>query len=252
MRVAAVQLDIAWEDPAANFERLAPWLDTAQAAGARLVLLPEMFACGFSMRTERIAEPPGGPTESFLTATAAERRLWIGGSFPELAPGAGKPFNTFLIAGPGGERVRYRKVHPFTYAGEHRAFAAGSELVTAEIEGLRIAPLVCYDLRFADEFWGLADQVDAYLVVANWPEPRRHHWNTLLAARAIENQAYVVGVNRVGDDPKLRYTGDSRILDPLGRVLASAADQETLLLADLDPEVVRRTRESLPFLPDRR
>ena len=252
MRVAAIQRSIVWEEPTTNFESLRPWLDTAQAAGARLVVLPEMFACGFSMATERIAEPSGGPTERFLTENAAERGIWIGGSFPELVDGADKPFNTFVVAGPEGETFRYRKLHPFSYAGEDRAFAAGEDLVTATIEGVRFGLFVCYDLRFANVFWDLAEEVDAYLVIANWPEPRRHHWTGLLAARAIENQAYVVGVNRVGDDATLHYTGDSRILDPSGHVLASARDQETLLLADLDPEVVRSTRERLPFIPDRR
>ena len=120
------------------------------------------------------------------------------------------------------------------------------------IAGFRFGLFICYDLRFADEFWALAPEVDAYLVVANWPETRRQHWKSLLAARAIENQAYVVGVNRVGEGGSLRYTGDSAILDPMGEVLAGAAGQETMLLADLDAAEVARVRATLPFLKDRR
>ncbi len=252
MRIAALQSDIAWEDPPANFARLDNWIATAAAGGARLLALPEMFACGFSMNTSAIAEPPEGPTYRFMAAQATEHGLWIAGSFPELEPGHDKPSNTLLVVGPEGQDHRYRKIHPFSFAGEDRHFRAGDRFVQVEIEGLRITLFVCYDLRFADEFWVTAEATDAYLVVANWPQPRRHHWITLLQARAIENQAYVIGVNRVGEDQNLSYTGDSHIVDPMGQVLASASGQETLLFADVDPKVVAETRRKLPFFPDRR
>lgn len=252
MRVAALQTDIAWEDPAANFRRLEPKIAAARAAGAELAVLPEMFACGFTMRAERVAEAPDGPTVSFLREGAARHGLWLAGSLPERSPGAERPANVLVVAGPAGEMHRYAKLHPFTYAGEHEAYRAGTERVVIELGGLRCGLFVCYDLRFADEFWALAPRVDAYLVVANWPEARRHHWRSLLAARAIENQAYVVGVNRVGEGGALRYAGDSAILDPMGEVLASAAGQETMLLADLDAATVAGVRTALPFLNDRR
>jgi predicted amidohydrolase len=252
MRIAALQSDIAWEDPQVNFERLRPWIRTAATAGARLLALPEMYACGFSMATDRIAEQADGPSITFLREQAAEHGLWIAGSVPERVSSHALPFNTLVLAGPEGEIHRYRKIHPFSYAGEHEHYTAGEEHVTVEVEGLSITLFVCYDLRFADEFWATARQTDLYLVVANWPETRRHHWMSLLTARAIENQAYVVGVNRVGTGGSLRYTGDSRILDPMGAVLAAGSEQETLLLADVDPAVVTKTRETFPFLRDRR
>jgi predicted amidohydrolase len=252
MRVAAIQSDIAWEDPGANFERLRPWLAAAAAAGARLVALPEMFACGFSMETERVREAPGGPSARFLQEQARAHGLWVCGSIPELPPGAPRPWNTLLLAGPGGELHRYRKLHPFTFAREHEHYQAGSEFVTVDVEGVRFSLFVCYDLRFADEFWCRAGATDAYIVVANWPDRRRHHWTTLLAARAIENQAYVVGVNRVGRGGGLEYSGDSRIIDPWGEVLAAAAGGETMILADVDAAVVRDAREKFPVLADRR
>ncbi|MCP4658358.1 MAG: carbon-nitrogen family hydrolase [bacterium] len=252
MRIAALQSDIIWEDPPANFERLEPWIRAAAASGARLVALPEMYACGFSMAAERIGEPVEGPSTRFLCEQARRHGLWLAGSVPERPDGCDRPFNTLVVAGPGGETHRYRKIHPFTYADEHRHYRAGEEFVTVVIEGLRFTLFVCYDLRFADEFWATAPATDVYLVVANWPEPRRHHWRTLLEARAIENLAYVVGVNRVGVGGGLRYRGDSRIVDPRGEILASAAEQETLLLAELDPNVVQATREAFPFLDDRR
>lgn len=252
MRVAALQSDLVWEDPQANFERLRPWIAAAAAAGARLLALPEMFSVGFSMATERIAEPVGGVSTRFLVDEAERHGLWLAGSLPELPGGAERPYNTLVVAGPEGDVHRYRKIHPFSYAGEHEHYRAGDAFTHVDIEGLRFTLFVCYDLRFADEFWSTAADTDAYLLVANWPETRRHHWRALLQARAIENQAYVVGVNRVGEGGGLRYTGDSRIVDPMGEVLAAAAGKETLLIADLDAEVVRETREKLPFMRDRR
>lgn len=252
MRIAALQSDIVWEDPTANFERLKPWVTAAAAGGAKLIALPEMFACGFSMNTTAIAEAPDGPTARFLVEQASSHGVWMAGSFPELEPGQEKPSNTLLLAGPGGQQQRYRKIHPFSYAKEHEHYRAGDQFVQVEIEGLRWTLFICYDLRFADEFWATAKDTDAYLVVANWPEPRRRHWMRLLEARAIENQAYVVGVNRVGQGGRLTYTGDSHVFDPMGNVLASASCQETLLLADLSRETVERTRSTFPFLADRR
>ncbi|MCY0993762.1 MULTISPECIES: carbon-nitrogen family hydrolase [unclassified Nannocystis] len=252
MKIAAIQSDIAWEDPEANFTRLRPWVAAAAAAGAKLVVLPEMFACGFSMTTAKIAEPPGGPSTRFLEHQARQHDLWICGSVPEVPLGEAKPYNTLVLASPHGQVVRYRKIHPFSFAKEHEHYGAGSDHITVDVEGLRCTLFVCYDLRFADEFWGRAEQTDAYVVVANWPERRRHHWTTLLQARAIENQAYVVGVNRVGHGNGLDYSGDSRIVDPWGEVLAAAAGGETMVLADVRPEVVRDARERFPVLKDRR
>ncbi|HYH49741.1 MAG TPA: nitrilase-related carbon-nitrogen hydrolase, partial [Acidimicrobiia bacterium] len=154
--------------------------------------------------------------------------------------------------GPGGELHHYDKIHPFTYSGEHEHYAAGTRRITVDVEGIRVTPFVCYDLRFADEFWTEAQRTDCYVVVANWPAARRAHWQALLVARAIENQAYVVGVNRVGEGGGLAYAGDSRIIDPLGEVLAGGAGGETILLADVEPDVVTATRKRFPFLADRR
>ena len=253
MRVAAIQSDIAWEDPEANFERLRPWVAAAAAAGARLVVLPEMFACGFSMATERVREPPDGPSARFLADQANQHGLWICGSIPEAPEGAARPQNTLVLASPGGQvQHRYRKIHPFSFAREHEHYDAGDRHVTVDVEGLRCTLFVCYDLRFADEFWGRAPTTDAYIVVANWPERRRRHWTTLLQARAIENQAYVVGVNRVGHGSGVDYSGDSRIIDPWGEILAAAAGGETMLLADLKPAAVQDARDKFPVLKDRR
>ena len=252
MKVAGLQFDMAWEDPEANFPRLETWIRHAAELGARLVVLPEMFACGFSMNTAALAEPQDGPSTRFLVDEARRHKVWIAGSLPELTPGHDKPTNTLVLAAPDGTLHRYQKIHPFSYAREHEHYQAGSRFLTVDIEGLRVTFFICYDLRFADEFWATAETTDAYVVVANWPETRREHWQTLLAARAIENQAWVIGVNRVGRGGSLVYTGDSRILDPLGNVVAGAAGQEALLLAEVRKEDVDETRRRLPFLQDRR
>ncbi|MCR9163059.1 MAG: carbon-nitrogen family hydrolase [Nannocystaceae bacterium] len=251
MRVAGIQSDIVWEDPAANFERLRSWVAAAKAAGASLVVLPEMYACGFSMDAEAIAEPPEGPSTAFLRQMAAEHDVWIAGSVPQRQAGA-RPKNTLIVSAPDGTLTRYAKIHPFTFAGEHEHYDAGSAFVSVTIEGVRITWFICYDLRFADEFWATAHDTDCYVVVANWPKKRREHWTTLLRARAIENQAYVVGINRVGVGGALEYSGDSRIFDPWGEAVAAAAMKETMLLADVDPQVVAEARTKFPVLEDRR
>jgi len=252
VRIAAIQSEIVWEDPEENFKKLRPWIAVGAAAGARLIALPEMFACGFSMATERISEAPGGATTEFLQEQARVHGLWICGSLPELPRGAARPYNTMVIAGPQGELHRYQKIHPFTFAGEHLHYAAGEQHLTLTIEGARLSFFICYDLRFADEIWGRAPESDGFVFVANWPARRRLHWSALLRARAIENQVYVVGVNRVGSAQGLEYSGDSAIIDPWGELLVSAAGDPTILIGEIDPGRVAEARAKLPVMQDRR
>lgn len=251
MRVAAVQHDIVWADRDANFAALSPLIREAAANGARLVVLSEMFSTGFVVDRDDIGEPAGGPSSAFLSSMATELGIWVCGSCPEVADGDPRPYNSFVVAAPDGTQHRYSKIHPFTYGGEDRHFRAGESHVTIDIEGIRTSLFVCYDLRFADEFWALAQRTDLYLVPANWPVSRREHWMSLLRARAIENQAWVVGVNRVGSGGKLDYVGDSRIIDPLGNETV-AGDGQCIVYADVTAESVAQTRERFPFLQDRR
>jgi predicted amidohydrolase len=252
MMVAGIQHDIVWERPQENFVRLAPMIERAVADGARLVVLTEMYATGFSMKTDRIAEPVGGPSARFLVDQARAHNAWVCASVPERTDESRHPFNQLVLAAPDGSTHRYAKIHPFTYGREHEHYSAGEDFLTVEIDGVRCSFFVCYDLRFADEFWALAPQTDCYVLPANWPASRREHWTALLRARAIENQAYVVGVNRVGEGGRLRYSGDSLIVDPFGEVVADAADTETIITADIDPGRVRAVRNEYPFLQDRR
>jgi predicted amidohydrolase len=250
MRIAAVQHDIVWEDRDANFERLAPQVARAVGAGAELVLLTETFSTGFSM-TPGIGEPEGGVSSQFLSAQAAEHGVWVAGTCPEIADGEELPYNSFVLAAPDGSTSRYRKLHPF--ADERDRFRSGEGPVTVQVGDLRVTPFICYDLRFANVFWQTGPETDVFLVPANWPSARRHHWTTLLQARAIENQAYVVGCNRVGPaGDGVEHAGDSRIVSPMGELLATAAGVETIVLADVDPAEVAATRDRFPFLKDRR
>jgi predicted amidohydrolase len=251
MKVAAIQHDIEWEDGAATRKRLTPLIAQAATAGARIIALTEMYATGFSMHPERIAEDEGGPNEQFLIDHAREHNAWLVGSIAQHSV-SGNPRNVAVLAAPDGTVHRYAKIHPFSYAGEHERYDAGTEFLTVDVEGLRVSLFICYDLRFADEFWALGPGTDLYVVVANWPAPRREHWRTLLRARAIENQAYVLGVNRVGAVKDLDHVGDSAIIDPLGRTLAQASIGEAVLVAEVTPALVHKVRETLPFLRDRR
>jgi predicted amidohydrolase len=252
MRLALVQHDIVWEQPRQNFARLAPMVARAAADGARLIALTEMFATGFSMAAERIAEPVGGPSAQFLAEQADATGAWVCGSVPTRHDD-GLPTNRFVLAGPNGEHHHYDKLHPFSYAGEHEHYCAGQRTITVDVEGVRVTPFVCYDLRFADDFWAEAAHTDLYLVVANWPARRRVHWKALLQARAIENQAYVAGVNRVGAGDGIEYVGDSCVVTPFGEAEASSDDRaEHVLLADIDAAHVAQVRADYPFLRDRR
>ncbi|MGH9364433.1 MAG: nitrilase-related carbon-nitrogen hydrolase [Thermoanaerobaculia bacterium] len=250
MEIALLQLDIAWENVPENHRRAARLLEAAATAGARLAVLPEMFSTGFSLDAGRLAQASGGESESFLQAEAKALDLFIVASIPEA--GTPRPRNMALVVSPEGTVARYAKIHPFSYAGEHRHYEAGDRVVTVAIDGVRVTPLVCYDLRFPEPFRVAAAETDLFLVVANWPELRREHWRTLLRARAIENQAYVAGVNRVGDGDNQHYTGESAAIAPLGETLVEGGSEEGVLLASVDPGVVAKLRTRFPALDDRR
>jgi len=250
VRVALLQLDIVWEDVTGSHARAGRLLESAAQEGARLAVLPEMFSTGFSMHPERVAQPRGGPSESFLRERAGALDLWILGSIPEKEDG--RPRNVALLVAPAGEVTRYAKIHPFSFAGENRVYAGGDGVVTATVEGVRVTPFVCYDLRFPEPFRLAADGTDLYAVVANWPERRHAHWRALLQARAIENLAFVVGVNRAGEGDGVRYAGGSAAFSPWGDVLAEAGAAEEVLFCDVDPAAAAKARETFPALRDRR
>lgn len=250
MIVAGLQLDTAWEDPVESFRRAEALAAKAAAGGAGLLALPEMFATGFSMAGQKMAGH-ASDTRSFLTDVARRYGTWVLGGFVE--PGAQRPRNSCALMDPtGAEVLRYHKIHPFTYAGEHQHYEGGADLPTATMNGIRVTPLICYDLRFPELFRAVAEDTDLFVVIANWPIARRRHWTTLLRARAIECQCYVLGVNRVGEGDGLQYAGDTMLVDPLGETLASAAMTEAVVLASVQPATVASVRAQFGFLADRR
>tara|TARA_B100001250_G_scaffold413443_2_gene447623 strand:- start:12876 stop:13640 length:765 start_codon:yes stop_codon:yes gene_type:complete len=251
LRVAAVQHDIVWEDPETNFQKLRPQITEAANEGGQLVVLSEMFSTGFTMNSAKCAEALDGASHQFLVDQAAEHQIWITGSVP-MRWEDGIAYNTLNLVAPNGDTYRYKKIHPFSFSAESENYGAGSEFLQVDLEGTRTTFFICYDLRFADEFWQTAHSTDLFVIPANWPAGRRIHWQTLLQARAIENQAYVLGVNRVGDGDGLSYSGDSALIDPWGEMIVSGTSDESLLVADVDVEVVKQTRTSFPVFQDRR
>jgi predicted amidohydrolase len=253
VKVALVQHDVFFEDPVSTCNHLAPLVEAAVRQGAQLVVLTEMFATGFSIAAERVAERAGGGVGvTFLLDMAAGTGAAVCGSLPTQENSASRPVNRFLCAFPNGRTVSYDKVHPFSYAGEDKHYGAGSSVSTFHWEGTALTPFVCYDLRFADLFWAVASSTDCYLVVANWPSSRQRHFRALAVARAIENQAYVLATNRVGTGGGLEYAGGTIAVGPSGEVLAEAGKGEETLLINVSSDVVQAVREAYPFLRDRR
>ena len=250
MYVAGIQLDMAWEDKAANAVKVRDLVESANLPKGALVLLPEMFATGFSMDVDAIA---GGPTEEFLSGLAREQGLYLCGGVVTRAPD-GRGLNQSVTFGPDGALVaRYSKIHPFSYAGETKYYAPGTETLVYRWGEAAVAPFVCYDLRFPEIFRNATKKgAQVLTVIANWPEPREAHWLALLKARAIENQAFVVGVNRCGRDPKLAYSGRGQVIDPRGNVLADGGNGEGVFGAELDLASLLTYRKDFPALQDMR
>jgi omega-amidase len=242
LRLALVQFDQVFEDKAANratIERLLP-----DAGAHDLVVLPEMTLTGFSMDPSRTTLLPND-LEGF---SSLARRLRSGVVFCGVEDGR----NVAVLLDREGRRVGvYAKRHLFGLGGEPEAYDPGTSREIWSFEGWRILPAICYDLRFSYHFWDRAADLDLVIVPANWPRGRALHWRTLLAARAIENQVFVAGCNRIGSDPKLSYAGDSLVAGPLGQILTDGGDREGVHPCELSRADLLAARTRFPFLADR-
>jgi omega-amidase len=253
MKLYCVQLDIVWENKRANFSRVEALLHSAAPERGSLVLLPEMFATGFSMDVARVREGRERETEQFLAATAKKIGIYLMGGL--VIPGTrGKGRNQAVIYAPTGvELARHTKLQPFTPGGESRHYQAGESITLCKWQGFNLAPFICYDLRFPEHFRAATRRgAQLITVIASWPIRRIAHWVTLLQSRAIENQAYVAGVNRCGTDPQFTYNGRSLIVSPRGEILADAGNGESIISTDLDLKELLAYRRELPFLADMR
>ncbi len=247
LKVSLLQTATHWHDPAGNREMFTRLLE-GLPADSRLVVLPEMFSTGFTMASQAVAEPMNGPTLQWLTEQAARRDKFICGSV--VIEDQGQFFNRFVCAFPDGTISTYDKRHRFRMAGEHEYYSAGGAKIVLQVDGWRVCPMVCYDLRFPVWFRNNNDY-DLLVCVANWPHPRRAAWNTLLRARAIENQAYVAAVNIIGTDGNgVNYSGGSAVYAPDGEVLAEVFDTPQVVNCNLDYAQLQTLRETFPVWQD--
>jgi len=251
MKIYGIQMDIQWEDKPANFAHVRQRLAAARPEAGSLVVLPEMFATGFSMDASGIAEENGGRTEGFLQLMAQDFGIWIVAGVAGRIE-TGQFANRAVTLNPQGEVVsRYSKMQPYCLAGEDKAFAAGPEPVVFDWNGVKVSPFVCYDLRFPEiQRTAVLAGAEVMVFIANWLDARLHHWVKLLTARAIENQTCVIGVNRLGKDPLSTYSGRTLIVNHHGEVLADAGAEAITISAVLDIQDLRAYRERFPAIKD--
>lgn len=266
LTITGIQPNLHWEDKAANLKMLEEKILSINQP-TEIVVLPEMFSTGFSMKPEKLAERMDGETVNWMKRISSEKKVILTGSVIIEETGqteTARPvyYNRLIWMMPNGQFGFYDKRHLFAYADEDQHYTAGNKRLIASVKGWKINLLVCYDLRFpvwsrqappllAERGLGGEAEYDLLIYVANWPERRVHAWKTLLQARAIENQCYVVGVNRAGEDGnKINHCGDSMVVDPLGEVLYAAKDKEDVFTVTLDRSHLETVREKFPFWKD--
>ncbi|QQL51134.1 amidohydrolase [Mucilaginibacter ginkgonis] len=248
LKITTFQGYLFWENTDKNLQNISLKLSSIREK-TDLIILPEMFTTGFSMNAAELAETMDGKTISWMKETARKYDTVITGSV--IISENGKYYNRLIWMRPDGSFETYDKKHLFTLAKEENTYTAGNKRLIVDLNGWRICPVVCYDLRFPVWLNNVDEVYDLLIVVANWPERRSHHWRSLITARAIENQAYVIGLNRVGHDGhEVYHSGDSSCIDPLGNVVYYKRDEEDLYTFTISLDEVEKTRQSLPFLKD--
>ncbi len=248
LKITTFQAYIFWENIDKNLQNLGLRLSSIREK-TDLIVLPEMFSTGFSMNPEKLAEEMGGKSMQWMREQAEKFDCVVTGSL--IIREKNKYYNRLIWMRPDGSVEFYDKRHLFGYAGEEKHYAAGSKKLFVELNGWKICPVICYDLRFPVWLRNTDNAYDMLLVVANWPERRSLHWRTLIPARAVENQAYVVAVNRVGHDGnEIYHSGDSMCIDPNGKVVYYKPNDEDLYTFSINLDEVVKSRENFPFLKD--
>lgn len=252
LTVSTIQTNLFWEDKKSNLQQLEEKINSLFQK-TEVVILPEMFTTGFSMNPSVLAEPMDGPAIEWMRRLSMQNRVILTGSL--IIEEGGKYYNRLVWMMPNGEHGHYDKRHLFAFSGEDKEFSSGNKRLITSVKGWKLNMLVCYDLRFP--VWarqsspGKQYEYDVLVYVANWPERRSHAWKTLLCARAIENQCYVIGVNRVGRDGNdIYYSGNSLVIDPMGEVLYHMADEEDIFTITLEKDRLEEVRSKYPFLKD--
>jgi predicted amidohydrolase len=246
IKVTLIQSDIIWEDKKSNLINYQEKIDGIESTD--LIILPEMFATGFSMNPKDISETMDGDVINWMSLNAIKMDCAVCGSI--IIESGGKYFNRFIWVNPDGSIHHYDKRHLFSFSGEDENYEWGNSKIIIEYKGWKICPLICYDLRFP--VWSRnVEGYDLLIYVANWPSKRKSAWRSLLTARAIENQSYVIGVNRVGDDISNYYSGESSIINSLGETLYIKSHDEDVWTTTLSKYELIKTREQFPFLKDK-
>ena len=248
LKVTLIQTFLFWENIESNLSLFDNKIDGIRDE-MDLIVLPEMFTTGFSMNAKKLAQDMGGTSVKWLREKSRSKQTDITGSM--IIRENGKYFNRLLWAKPDGTLSYYDKRHLFRMTGEEKVYSAGDKIITVELKGWRIRPFICYDLRFPCWTRNFDKSYDVAVFIANWPEKRSCHWKTLLAARAIENQCYVIGVNRVGEDGNGYYhSGDSSVIDPAGNIIFRKQEEESVYTASLSYPVLQEYRRSFPAWMD--
>jgi predicted amidohydrolase len=249
MKVGLVQFDPIWENIEANKDKLSQLLEK-NVADEEVLFLPEMTLTGFTMNSEKFAEEIDGPGTTYFINLSRKIKKHIFAGIIERD--GDKIYNSLVHFDNYGLIVaRYRKIHPFSYVNEQDYYSSTKETVITEIKKIRFGLSVCYDLRFPELYRKYAkDKVEVLVNIANWPTRRIEHWKLLLQARAIENQAFMIGVNRFGKDNQVEYDGNSMVIAPDGKILASLTDNEGIISTDLNFEILKKNRERFSFIND--
>ena len=252
MNVYGIQLDSAWVNKDENFTKVDTILSARHIKKNSLLVLPEMFATGFSLEPSKTLRSEPQKTESYLSNLAKIKQCWVVAGMTQPSKQEGTAHNCAVIFSPDGVNISsYSKIHPIPILGEDRVHLAGSSVESIKIDSFVVTPLICYDLRFPEVFrLALKQETNVFIVIACWPKVRIEHWITLLQARAIENQSYVIGVNRVGKDPDLEYGGRSLIVDPLGKIITEGDESEGIIEASIEKEKIEKWRDQFPVLAD--
>ncbi|MDP4145714.1 MAG: carbon-nitrogen family hydrolase [Bacillota bacterium] len=250
MKIGLVQMDIIWEDKEANKQKCLQFIKEAKEKNVDMLIFPEMTLTGFSMKVNKIMDKNHQDRNWFAKA-AEEYSLFIGFGYVQGGGAKGKN-NISLFSKDGVEILNYTKIHPFSHGEENKHYEGGGEIKIAKVKEFNISTFICYDLRFPEIFQAASVCAEAIFIIANWPESRREHWITLLKARAIENQCYIIGVNRTGKGDGVDYCGDSLVVDPSGEIIVHNRGEEKLITADIDLQEVKKVRNSFNIKQDRK